>query len=154
MQNNNTETTNKHNRKNLIISGALIIVVLAALFGAPRLTNRSLDKMEKEAAEVAEVATTTTSTTALSRAEATTKYADALIRFSGADCVMEPKSMTQPHYRTIMIDNDTDLRRTIMVGEKSYSVGARRYTLSWLNTGAGTLPVTCDGKEVGTIVVQ
>lgn len=153
MQNNNSEKTPSTSRKNLIISGVLILVVLGALIAAPRLKN-SREEVASLEQEVAEVATTAETARALSRADATQKYASALLSFSGEDCAVAPKDAEFPLYTTIMLDNGTNVRRAITVGEKSYSVGAERYTLSWLNMGVGTYPVTCDGKEVGTVVIK
>ncbi len=153
MQNNNNNGTNTMNKKNMVISGALIVVVLAALIVAPRLRNSAKDEVVEQ--EVAALASTANvETVALSRADAQVKYANATLRFSGETCTLQGEEMTQPKYTTIMIDNDTDARRTIGVGAKSYNVGPRRYTLSWLNADSGELAVTCDGKEVGTVVVQ
>lgn len=137
----------------MIISGVLILVVLGALIAAPRLRNKGEEVLEQEVSQLTETASATTRP-ALSRAEAQAKYADAKVTFSGAECVVDPKEMKQKNYTTIMLDNDSDVRRTIVVGAKSYSVGPRRYTLSWLNTGAGELAVACDGKEVATITVE
>lgn len=153
MQNNNSEKTTSASRKNLIISGVLILVVLGALIAAPRLKN-SREEVASLEQEVEEVATTTEKAPALSRAEAQQKYATTKLAFTGEGCELAEKESEFPLYTTIMLDNDTDARRAITIGEKAYTVSARRYTLSWLNMGVGTYPVQCDGKEVGSIVIK
>lgn len=151
-QNNNTEMNNP-NKKNMIISGVVVLAVLVALFVGPKLNiGGDKDVTDKKSEEVAEVVTTDTPAP-LTRADATQKYAGNIIRFSG-DCQADQPEITATQNTTIMIDNATDARRTITVGAKSYSVGAERYTLSWLNTGAGELSVTCDGKEVSKVVLK
>lgn len=152
MQNTNP-IQNSTNKRNMIISGVVVLVVLGALFVGPKLNNVA-DKKDagEKPQEVAEVITTDTPAP-LTRADATQKYAGNIIRFSG-DCQADQSEITATENTTIMIDNATDARRTITVGAKSYSVGSERYTLSWLNTGAGELSVTCDGKEVSKVVVQ
>lgn len=149
MQNTNSQPQEK---KNLIISGVVILAVLVALFVAPMFNNKEAKEVVEETTEE-NVATTTPTQTALSRADATAKYAGTILRFSG-DCQADPAEMSAPTNTTIMIDNTTDARRTITIGAKSYSVGSQRYTLSWLNTGPGELPVTCDGKVVGKVIVK
>lgn len=176
MDQNNNKTPHKGaNKRNLIISGAVILAVLVALFVVPTLGNKkdvatvpeetglpegckpgyAFSETTGEPCPKTEEETTSVpaSSDTLSRADAALKYAGSTVRFSG-DCVADPGEMKTAAGTTIMLDNDTDARRTIMVGSKSYSVGARRYTLSWMNMGVGEYAVSCDGKAVSKIVIQ
>jgi hypothetical protein len=148
---NSNDNSNSGSKKNLIISGAVIVVVLAALFVFPKLNNKTAEAPTDENVKVETEAVS--SGVPLSRADALVKYAGKVIKFSG-QCVADPVSMEQSQGTTIMIDNDTSTKRTIVVGAKSYSISPQHYTLSWLNTGAGELKVLCDGKEVSKVKVQ
>lgn len=150
MEGNNNKNFKGAHKKNLIISGALIVLVLAGLFVIPNLKGGTKEE-PSSSEEIQEI--TATTPVALSRAEAAAKYAQATIRFSG-DCIAAPERFVTTPGVTVMIDNDTNARRTIMVGQKSYSVGAHRYTLSSMNMGYGEHPVTCDGAPVATIVIN
>ncbi len=170
-QNNNTVAPAAANKKNLIISGAVILVVLVALFVVPTLGEKKAAKAPtdettlpegcKPGFEFSETTgepclkdeSVTVAPAALSRADATMKYAGSIVRFTG-ECVADPATLSTTPGKTVMIDNDTDARRTIMVGTKSYSVGAHRYTLSSMNMGQGEYNVSCDGTVVSKITIQ
>ncbi len=96
----------------------------------------------------------TASADVLSRASALEKYKDITIRFSGESCEAAPETFEVAKGTTILIDNETAKSRAIALGPKSYTVSSLHYTLPWVTMDAGTYPVTCDGEEVGEIVVK
>ncbi len=173
MEQNNNATPAVANKKNLIISGAVILIVLVALFVIPTLGDKKAAKVATEETGLPEgcepgflFSETTgepcpkdettpapTATGALSRADALVKYEGNTITFTG-DCAAAPATFTVPAGKTIMLNNETAARRTIMVGAKSYSVGSFGYTLSSMNMGVGEHTVSCDGKAASKIVIQ
>lgn len=174
MDQNNTAPLKGANKKNLIISGAVIVVVLAALFVVPTLGEKK-EKVVEEATTLPEgckpgfafsettgepcsqeegavVAPTTPSGT-LSRADALVKYEGNTITFNG-ECKATPETFTVAAGTTIMLNNETAARQSIMVGAKSYSIGSLGYTLSSMNMGAGEHAVSCGGTTVATIIIN
>lgn len=148
--------------KNLLLSGVIIVIVLALLVATPRLQKNAEDSRDsnenrEEVASVAETpstAITTRSKKTLTRAEAQIAYANKMIEVTG-DCSITPYTLTQPKGTTILLDNNTAKPHTVTVGKKTYRISPYHYTLSWLNVDSGTLSVTCDGKDEGaTVVVQ
>lgn len=152
-----------HSKRNLLISGAIILVVLIALFIAPQAKNKDAadDNEEVIGEEVigegngsALPEENDDESPALSRAEALAAFNGKAIKINGA-CEVTPQTQTQAKGTTILIDNNTDVAHMVTVGPKSYRVSGQHYTLSWLNLAPGTLIVTCDGKDTeARITVQ
>jgi hypothetical protein len=147
-------------KKNLVISGIVILVVLALLLVIPRLNGGdSTPETENElTTEQTENGTEQTGSTnedePLSRTAALVAYEGKMLTITG-DCEVAPEDQTQAAGTTILINNDTAEAHTITVGPKSYRVSGLHYTLSWLNMVPGTLAITCDGEESdATIVVK
>ncbi|MCC6198930.1 hypothetical protein IT401_01845 [Candidatus Nomurabacteria bacterium] len=90
----------------------------------------------------------------LSRIAALEKYKDISIRFSGESCDATPEKFEVAKGTTILIDNETAKSHTIELGPKKYAVSSLHYTLPWITMDSGTYPITCDGEEVGEIVVK
>jgi len=157
-QNQNDSTPVVHNKKNMIISGVVILAVLVALFVAPKMTDKKKEVAKEAPIEESQQASAIGAKTGtLTRAEATIKYTGSTIRFTTnaeGECVATPDRFVTTVNKGVMIDNDTDIRRPIGIGGKSYSVGGHRYTISSMNMGLGEHKVTCSGKEVATIVIQ
>jgi hypothetical protein len=151
-------------KKNLIVSGIIILVVLVLLLLVPRLKRSAPDPApadtgtelqdDQNDTEVTAKPNTTSPSAAPSRAEALASYAGKMITISGA-CDITPEDQTQPLGTTILINNDTDTRHTVTIGPKSYTVSGKHYTLSWLNMAPGTFDITCDGADTeATIDVE
>ena len=98
---------------------------------------------------------TKNSTVPLSYAQALTQYKDARIQID-QDCQARPNNVTYKNNTSIMIDNRTNITRTVKVGS-IFSVKA--YGFKIVKLSSTTLPiiwhVDCDkSQNVATILIQ
>lgn len=139
------------NNKNLWVSGLIVVVLVIVLSALPKPAGQ--DNKDQEILENLTEETSQTEDKPLSRSEALIAYAGKKIDIVNG-CEVDPESQEQKKGTVIMLNNNTDVAHTVVVGSKTYSVGAQRYRLSLLET-AGEVVVSCDdNEEVASIIVS
>lgn len=137
--------------KNLWISGLIVVVLVVALALMPKPAGQELDTDQSALENLTD--NESNEDKPLSRAEAMVVYEGKKIDVVDG-CKVNPEEQNQKKGTVIMINNNTDTAHTVVVGVKTYSVGAQRYRLSLLET-AGEVVVSCDdNEEVAGIIVS
>ncbi len=174
----NITEMNPQNKRNLIISGAVILLVLIALFVAPAVKNKAVnDKKSDEESSLpdcrpgdkfsgqtgkpcpAEAGVQGASTKKATDPYKGTGYAAALASYTGksvlfkADCSATPAELSQSVGSRVMIANDSAATLTLSFKGRSERLAPYHYFLAPL-TAAGDFSVQCNGNNAATVRVQ
>jgi hypothetical protein len=92
-------------------------------------------------------------TTELSYDQASQLYQGSVVQLN-SNCRADPITMSRPPKSVIMIGNQSQWQRTVIVGPRTYVIAPYDYILAAFNI-PGTFAITCDSvQSVGIIAIQ
>jgi len=164
------ENNNKKNNNTLWIVIGIIVVVLIIWFAIKKHNDTVATSNQQQTTSPEAIAPTedisagsVDAPKTTGGAPATIAYTDALVKYQGkiiqldSQChVTTPNSWTFPNNTDVMIDNRSDVSRTVKVGTP---VTVKAYGFKIVNVSSAKLPATwyvdCDGNQnVATILIQ
>ncbi len=84
------------------------------------------------------------------------QYGDRRLQFD-AGCQVSPNTMTYRNGTSIMLDNRSDVAKTVKIGSAQYNLGAKGYMIVLLNSTSlpKDLAISCNNSpNVGKILLQ
>lgn len=146
----------KNNNKNLLYAGLAIIVVIAIALIVPH-----MKKGPAPAADANVSATDTagrTQTPAVSAEASMAAWNENYQTYNGKlvvfadNCSATPSTQNQAKGATILLMNNSDTPHTVAVGKNTYSIGARHWKTTYLDT-VGTINIGCDARAIASTLI-